>query len=93
MVYNYEQEKGLYINEHKTKYVTVERGRKQACVREVQIGNYRFERVDNFKYLGGTIHNRNDRSRETEHKIQDGNRACCKYKNIMKSKEVSRKQK
>ena len=37
------------------------------------------------------VNNRNDRSRETEHRIQSGNRAYYKYKGIMKSKEISRK--
>ena len=37
--------------------------------------------------------NRNDRSREIEHRIQTGNRAYYKYKSIMQSKEISKKQK
>ena len=44
-------------------------------VREIQIGNYIFEIVDNFKYLGVMISNGNDRSRGTEHRIQAGNQA------------------
>ena len=36
------------------------------------------------------INNGNDRSRETELRIQGGNRAYYKYKSIMKSKEISR---
>ena len=62
----------LYINEHKIKYMTEERGRKQACVREMQIKNYKFETVGNFKYLGVVINNRDDRSRETKHRIKAG---------------------
>ena len=34
------------------------------------------------------IYNRNDRSRETGHRIQDGNRAYYEYKSIMKSKGI-----
>ena len=56
--------RALYINEHEVKYITVERGREQANIREIQIGNYKLETVDNFKYLGVMIKNRNDRSRK-----------------------------
>ena len=62
------------INEHKTKYMTVKRRRRQVKVREIQTGNYKFETVGNFKYLGAMINSRNDRSIETEHRIQTDNR-------------------
>ena len=55
--------RSLCTNELKIKYMTVERGRKQASVREIQIGNCKFETVDNFKYLDVMINNRDDRSR------------------------------
>ena len=48
---------------------------------------------DNFKHLDVTTNNKNDRTRETDHKIQAGNRACCKCSSIMKSKEISRETK
>ena len=83
----------IYINEYKTKYMTVERGRKQVKVREMQIGNYKFETADIFKYLGVMINNRNDRGRETEHRIQACNRTFYKYKSVRKSKEINRKTK
>ena len=38
------------------------------------------------------INNRIGRRRDTEHGIQAGNRAYYKYKSIMKSKEISKKQ-
>ena len=39
------------------------------------------------------VNNRNDRIRETKHRIQAVNRAYYKYKSIMKTKEISRKTK
>ena len=39
------------------------------------------------------INNRNDRNRETEHRIQAGNLAYYKYKSITKRKEIRRKTK
>ena len=80
----------IYINQHKTKYMRVKRERKQASLREIQTGNYKFEMVDNLKYLGVMINNKDDRSRETEHRIQASNWAYYNYKSIMKSKEISR---
>ena len=78
--------RGLYVNEHKTKYMTVERERKLASVKE-----NKFKTVNDFKYLGVMINNRNDRRREKEHRIQAGNWVYYKYKSIMKSKEINRK--
>ena len=58
--------------------MTVKRGRKLANVREIYIVNHKFEGVDNFKYSGLVINNRNDRNRETEHKIEAVNRTYYK---------------
>ena len=41
LIENETNKRDLYINKHKIKYVTVERGRKQATVREIQIQNDR----------------------------------------------------
>jgi hypothetical protein len=45
---------GLKINQGKTKYMIVERQKilKQNEIVHLKIKNYKFERVDNFKYLG-----------------------------------------
>jgi len=44
----------LWINQKKTKYVIVERKNnlKKNKIRHLKIKNYKFERVENFKYLG-----------------------------------------
>jgi hypothetical protein len=45
---------GLQINQEKTKYMIVERKNslKQNKIEHLKIKNYKFEGVENFKYLG-----------------------------------------
>jgi hypothetical protein len=45
---------GLQINQEKTKYLIVERQNnlKKNKIGHLKITNYKFERVENFKYLG-----------------------------------------
>ena len=45
---------GLWINQEKTKYMIVERKNnlKKNKIGHSKIKNYKFERVENFKYLG-----------------------------------------
>jgi hypothetical protein len=45
---------GLQINQEKTKYIIVERKNslKQNQIGYLKMKNYKFERVENFKYLG-----------------------------------------
>jgi hypothetical protein len=45
---------GLRINQEKTKYITVERKKnlKKNKIGPLKIKNYKFERVENIKYLG-----------------------------------------
>jgi hypothetical protein len=48
---------GLMINEGKTKYMIVKRGNQLHQNRSLNIGNYCFEKVESFKYLGVNINN------------------------------------
>ena len=60
---------------------------------EIDIGNFKFEIVECFKYLGTIISNRNDRKWEVEQRIQAGHRAYYKFKDIMQNKGISKKTK
>jgi hypothetical protein len=53
---------GLQINQEKTKYMVVERKNtlKQKTIGHLKIKNYKFERVENFKYLGVILHEDNN---------------------------------
>ncbi|KAI4462420.1 hypothetical protein MML48_4g00013485 [Holotrichia oblita] len=54
---------------------------------------YKFEQVQTFKYLGKIISNKNDRSIEIVQRIKAGHNAYYRYKDIMRSKKISRKTK
>lgn len=49
---------GVYVNEGKTKYIVV--SRKLPNISFIVVGNYKFEKVQNFKYLGVNINSKND---------------------------------
>jgi len=40
----------------------------------IVVDNYKFEKVDNFKYLGVNINNKNDMHIEINERISSGNR-------------------
>lgn len=82
--------RGLIINQEKTKYMEISRDRTQNEHKKVNIGSFQFEAVENFKYLGVMINNKNQRKQEIDQRIQAGHRAYYKYKTIMKDKSISR---
>ena len=82
--------RGLEINQEKTKYMEIERRKRNDNIKEVEIGNFRFEKVENFKYLGSIINNKNERSIELKQRIQAGHKAYHKYKTFMKHNRISK---
>ena len=50
---------GLVINQEKTVYM--HSGKDTALQQDLAIGNYIFKRVDNFKYLGTVVNEKNNR--------------------------------
>ena len=56
---------GLWINQEKTKYVIVERKNnlKKNKIGHLKIKIYKFERVENFKYLGVILNEDNNNQR------------------------------
>lgn len=53
----------LKINENKTKYMRV--SREETNTNNIKIGRYKFEKTDNFKYLG-TINKNNSVNEEVK---------------------------
>ena len=53
---------GLRINQEKTKYMIVERKNslKKNIIGHLEIKNYKFERAENFKYLGVILNEDNN---------------------------------
>jgi hypothetical protein len=53
------KEIGLEVNAEKTKYMVMSRNQNARHNHTIKIDNKSFERVEEFKYLGATLTNRN----------------------------------
>lgn len=85
---------GLSINEDKTKYMHTSRtGRRDRVGQNVTMGEYNFERVATFKYLGATIAQDNNMIEEIKVRIQSGNKCLYALKSVLASKNISRRTK
>jgi hypothetical protein len=67
---------GLQINQEKTKYMIVERKHslKQNKIGHLKIKNYKFERVENFKYLGVILNADNNHHTGLQERIKNANK-------------------
>jgi hypothetical protein len=67
---------GLQINQEKTKYVIVERKNsvKKYKIRHLKIKNYKFKRVENFKYLGVILNGDNNNQIDLQEIIKNANK-------------------
>ena len=67
---------GLRINQEKTKYMTVERKNslKKNKIGYLKIKNYKFERVENFKYLGVIFNEDNNNQTDLQKRIKNANK-------------------
>lgn len=81
------REMGLRINQDKTKIV---RYGKKFEPKNIRIGQYEFEEVDKFKYLGVLITSSGERRTEIEEKIIAVNRTYYANKKLLKSKILTK---
>jgi len=67
---------GLQINQEKTKYMIVERKNslKRNKIGHLKINNYKFERVEIFKYLGVILNEDNNNQRDLQERIKNANK-------------------
>jgi len=71
---------GLQINQEKTKYMIVERKNslKENKIGHLIINNYKFERVENFKYLGVILNEDNKIQINLQERIKNANKTYLK---------------
>ncbi|KAI4460412.1 reverse transcriptase (rna-dependent dna polymerase) [Holotrichia oblita] len=82
---------GLKINENKTKLMRV--GGKRKEDKSIKMGNFKFDEVDKFRYLGIMISNDGSRDLEIKEKMMAANTACYANKNLLKNKDINKKTK
>jgi hypothetical protein len=78
---------GLKINETKTKYMEITT--KPTRLEFLAVGNYKFEKVTEFKYLGTLITSNNNMSSEIHHSLLMANRCYYGLKNQLRSHYIS----
>jgi hypothetical protein len=78
---------GLEINEQKSKFMTVSRIPFQQN-KQIEIGTYSFEIVEEFTYLGTCLTSKNEIRPETEKRIATDNRAYYALHPMLKSQSV-----
>jgi hypothetical protein len=64
--------------------------RKTDHIRETNLGSYTFKKVENFKYLGVNVNEKNERSTEIKERIQAANKAYWKYQRYLKDHHISK---
>ena len=84
-------EVGLRINEEKTKYMINTRNKVHfRNEKHLQVYNYEFERVGEFKYLESVITENSDNNTYIKARIMAGNRSYNSVLSLLRSKAVSR---
>jgi hypothetical protein len=78
---------GLAVNEEKIKFMEV--GKKLTTVAHFTFGNYKFEKVHMFKYLGFLVTDKNDIRAETKNRIGLGNKCCYGLRKHLGSRNTS----
>jgi len=84
---------GLQINQEKTKYVIVERKNslKKNKIGHLKLKNYKFEREENFKYLGVILNEGNNNQIDLQERINNANKTYFMLQKFFKNKNISKK--
>ena len=90
---NIARELGIQINQEKIKYVIVERKNslKQNKIGHMKIKNYKFERVEIFKYLGVKLNEDNNYQTDLQERIKNANKSYFMLQKLFKNKNISKK--
>ncbi|KAJ4427008.1 hypothetical protein ANN_26807 [Periplaneta americana] len=86
------KEMGMVI-EGKIKYMVATSGNSGGKADSIQMENYKFERVDKFKYLRFLVTNDNNKSKKISNRMVCGNRAYFGLKKYFKSHALTQKTK
>jgi hypothetical protein len=84
------KEIGLEVNAEKTKYMVMSRNQNAGHNRNINIDNKSFERVEEFRYLGATVTNRNSIHEEIKSRLKSGNACYHSVQNLLSSRLLSK---
>ena len=85
-----QREIGLEVNADKTKYMVMSRDQNAGRIHSVRIDNGTFDRVEDFKYLGRTLTNKNSIAEEIKRGLRSGNACYHSVQNLLSSRLLSK---
>jgi len=74
----------------KTKYMVMSRDQNAGRIQILRFDNSTFERVEEFKYLGTTLTNKNSIAEEINSKLRSGNACYHSVQNLLSSRLISK---
>jgi len=80
----------LFCNADKTKYMVMSRDQNAGRSHNIKIDNSSFERVEEFRYLGKTVKNKNYIQEEIKSRLMSGNICYHSVRNILSSRLISK---
>jgi hypothetical protein len=84
------KEIGLEVNAEKTKYMVMSQNQNARHNHNIKIDSKSFERVEEFKYLGATLMNRNSIQEEIKSRLKFGNACYHSVQNLLSSRLLSK---
>jgi hypothetical protein len=84
------KEIGLEVNAEKTKYMVMSRNQNAGQNHNIKLDNKAFERVEQFKYLGTTLTNRNSIQEEIKSRLKSGNACYLSVQDLLSSSFLSK---
>ena len=85
-------EVGLSINQEKTKHLETN-AKRSNIIRNINMGQHNFERVQTFSFLGSLISDNNIHSNKMLTRIKKGNKAFFRNKKVLSSKLIRKQSK
>jgi hypothetical protein len=79
------KEIGLEVNAEKTKYMVMSRNQNAGQNHNINLDNKSFKRVEQLKYLGTTLTNRNSVHEEIKNRLKSGNACYHSVQDILSS--------
>jgi hypothetical protein len=84
------KEIGLEVNAEKTKYMVMSRNQNAGHNHNINIDNKSFEGVEELKYLGATLMNRNSIHEEIKSRLKSGNACYYSVQNLLSPRLLSK---